>query len=620
MRSLWLILLFSLLWSVSLFAEAITHYEVDLAVEQSGELQVVERIEYDFQGAIKHGIFRDIPSSVKIDGVVRKIGLCDFTLKMDSTAVEFQQSAIRSSDAGELIRLKIGSPSTQITGKHIYTIGYRVQKGVLPSSVSAAQDAIRWNLIGTGWEVPILRSTANISLPKSLEQSNVSVKTFMGSYGSTQSGGAIEWRDAHSFSTQQNSLQPHEGVTVEISFPTGLLDQTGANISTVSFAERIFNNWFWLALIGYILYLVHFLSENRGFVDERSIAPRYNPPKEISILQSALIYDKFANNEDYSAAILELAQQGHLEIFQEQEKDDPFLKKTDKSPEGLTPDMLYLLNSVLFKGRSSRLLKKNDTTNAADFKRGFESINSLLYQWSESSGHMQQNPLHIRKNFLIRSAIFMVPFVALTLYTLGKTGGMELLFATIHSSIFIGVGIGIFFSSKQILQKFMGLIFALAGSFSYIAFGQNGFSLESILFSPLTAIVSALIALYIVYKKLGAYTHKGAITQKHLLGLKEFMSRVKADEIKRRLAEDPLYLEKGLPYAVLFGITKHWLKLYEEVDVSSPLWYHGHYSNLGSFASQVHSSMTPPPSSSGGFSGGGGSSGGGGGGGGGGSW
>jgi len=82
---------------------------------------------------------------------------------------------------------------------------------------------------------------------------------------------------------------------------------------------------------------------------------------------------------------------------------------------------------------------------------------------------------------------------------------------------------------------------------------------------------------------------------------------------------DPLYLDKALPFAMLFGISKHWLKLYEELNVSYPYWYHGYPYGLGDFSDSMQSASTPP-SSSGGVSGGGGFSGGGGGGGGGGSW
>ena len=150
----------------------------------------------------------------------------------------------------------------------------------------------------------------------------------------------------------------------------------------------------------------------------------------------------------------------------------------------------------------------------------------------------------------------------------------------------------------------------------------NWVGIETLLFGPFGVLLILVAAMFYTYKKIGRFTQKGAYTRKHLLGLHEFISRVKQDEIKRRLDEDPLYLEKLLPYAVLFDETKHWLSFFGLLGVQTPLWYHGNIKNLGGFTSSVESASTPPSKSSGGSgcSGGGGFTGGGGGGGGGGSW
>lgn len=94
---------------------------------------------------------------------------------------------------------------------------------------------------------------------------------------------------------------------------------------------------------------------------------------------------------------------------------------------------------------------------------------------------------------------------------------------------------------------------------------------------------------------------------KHLLGLKEFIKRMKQDEIKSRLEMDPLYLEKMSPYAVLFNETKHWLSFYDILNVKTLYWYHGNIHNMNNFSSSVSDASTSPNSSGGsGFSGGGG--------------
>ena len=62
-----LLLSLLLFWGAdtTLYAEKISNYTIDITVEQSGELSIVESIEYDFEKKQKHGMFRDIPFTIK---------------------------------------------------------------------------------------------------------------------------------------------------------------------------------------------------------------------------------------------------------------------------------------------------------------------------------------------------------------------------------------------------------------------------------------------------------------------------------------------------------------------------------------------------------------------------
>jgi hypothetical protein len=165
---------------LSLHAEKITQYHIDVNVEQSGELSIIESIEYDFEQVQKHGMFRDIPHTIKKDGRIIDLGLYDFSVQMDNNIVEWKKSTMKSTHAGEIVRLKIGSASTYVTGKHLYRIVYRVKKGVLPSSQNESTDAIRWNIVGSGWKIALYDVSATFKLPESLSQQNVDISTYTG--------------------------------------------------------------------------------------------------------------------------------------------------------------------------------------------------------------------------------------------------------------------------------------------------------------------------------------------------------------------------------------------------------------------------------------------------------
>ena len=107
MKRLLLITLLYVGWHTLLFAEKIDNYKIDVTVEQSGELSIVETIDYNFEGASKHGIFRDIPYQIKIGSTKKDIGIYQASVQMDGMPVMWEKSSLNSSQAGQFIRLKI---------------------------------------------------------------------------------------------------------------------------------------------------------------------------------------------------------------------------------------------------------------------------------------------------------------------------------------------------------------------------------------------------------------------------------------------------------------------------------------------------------------------------------
>jgi len=605
-------------WASLAYGEKITHFAVNVTVEQSGELAITETIEYDFETQSKHGIFRDIPFTIKRASQLTDLGLHDFSVRLDDDMVEWKQSTERSNLTGEIIRLKIGSANTFVTGKHLYTLHYRVKKGVLPAFQNEANDAIRWNIVGTGWQIPIHNIKANFFLPLTLSQQNSTVATFTGDYGSTNSGATYTWLSPNHLEASVSSLQPHEGATVEIAYPAYTLEQNGLSNVRPSFMERLLGNFHWAALLGFLYYFRKKYKEHTGFEDERAVAVQYEPPKGLSLLQSALLVDKFANSEDVAAAVLELAHLGHLEIDQQDKKLDPILIRKETDTQTLTQEQRYLLEQVLFKSGTTFVMSSGSDTKASALQDGFSKISETLYLWSVEQGYMSENPQRVRRTFLTKSLVALALFVALTFYTLYLNNGEQAVLLLLFPFLFGAAGLGAVVTGKNWVAKLSGVAFVAMG-FAPV-FGMS--ELKEQLLMPAIVLVIISAALFFTYKKLGKFTQKGAATSKHILGLKAFIKRVKKDELKRRLALDPLYLEKMLPYAVLFGETEHWLSFYDLLQQEEPHWYHGNLSTVSHLSSAFQSASTPPSQSSSdsGSFGGGGFSGGGGGGGGGGSW
>ena len=603
-----------LLVVAGLRAEEITDYFVKIEVQTSGELRIEERITYDFGQTHRHGIYRDIPHTIKGDPVPVDIGLHDFRVLMDGREAVWEKSYI-SSDAGETVRLRIGDPERTLTGRHRYTISYGVKKGVLPKD--ADHDAIRWNAVGTGWPVAIHHVVVDCYLPPELSRENTKIATWSGRYGSTSTKATAVWMGPHHLQVAIASLAPHEGLTVEIAYAAGLLKQSGRENTKMGWSGYLLGLWQWPVLGGFLFYLYRFYRRHASSLSGRSVAPMYEPPKGMDVLQAGLILDRVADTEDFAAAVIDLAQKGYLDIFRNDKLS--VLQKRKKDPESLSKDERYLLEQILFPEDDVFVLQKESASLREKIREGFSKINEMLYRWSVEQGYLREDPRSVRKVFLIRALGFGIPLFALAVATSVMSVGAAatILLGTI--SIFVIAGSVIALTATSLMSRIFGALFALLPLFSVGSeiLSERGWRI--LFFTPVPLLLVGVVLVVFIYRHLGRLTPKGADAYRKLMGLKEFIQRVKEDEIRRRLKEDPLYLDKLLPYALLFGLSRHWLVFYKTLDLV-PVWYEGDFSRFDTLYRDLHSMGASSSTESGGMSGGGGFSGGGGGGGGGGSW
>ncbi len=608
---------------VTLQGEEISRYHTHITLLPSGSLHIKEDITYDFGSLEKHGIFRDIPIYVKTDTYSNEIpvGLEHIFTKMDGKDIDYTSKKIDSKTSGQILRLKIGDPNHKISGKHTYTIEYDAKRGVYPSTISG-MDAVRWNAVGSGSRIPTKHAVAYLVLPDIVPRDSVKTNSYVGRYGENSRRASSKWVGERSIRFEAYDLSPHEALTIEANIPKGILKQQGDDIST-GWSDRLLGNWHWGALLGFFLYLWNYAKRFGVYEYSGAISPQYYPPKDLSLLQSGLIIDKFADKKDFAAAVLELGSLGYLEI--DNTKKPPIIKKTDKSSDqgDLTMDQKYILDGILFGGRNQYRVESGDPEIAQRMDDKLSKINDLLYEWSVSSGQMRTNPKQSRSKFLTRAGIMMLVLDALAIYSTVRNFGVDATMLVVMGSIFLGVGAFVLLNSIQ-AKAYGGIIFgAVWLAVTTVGFGSILTSIRNIgelILSPAILIPLMAIMVWYFYKRVGLFTQKGLDTYRYLMGYKEFMGRVEKDRIRRFLKQDPLYLDKGLPYAVLFGHNKHWLKLYEDLNAVQPVWYYGDLYRMDSFNHAVQSQSVAPVSESGGFSGGGGFAGGGGGGGGVGSW
>lgn len=544
----------------------IENYQVEIKVENNGDLRVVERITVNFGQELKHGIYRDIPLEfINPAGVRHSLKISDIHVTDEKLST---LKTLLSHSPGH-IRIRIGDPNSYVSGMQNYVIRYKI-KYALYSLGNI--DELYWNAIGTGWDVPIKRGIVSVTLP--FDNPSIQYACYTGAFGSQGRDCRATKQGSEIVFTLMRQLAPREGMTVAVGWPQGLIN------------FRTEPPWWqnpWLFAKIYIpsiilLFYLYWRKRGRDQGGRGVIQVQYFPPEGVTPIEAGTLIDEKVDSRDIVAEIIDLARRGYIKIIEIEEKaflfgkqkDYIFQRQKDYDNELLSNSFdREIMNGIFEGGRTRKLsqLKKR-------FYQSIPLINKSVYSALTEKGYFFQNPLSIRNKFT-------------------ATG-----FFTFVLSFIGGVALSVIFFMNPIPFMLSGMVTG--------------------------------IGLIVLGKFMPRKTRKGTELKEYLQGYEEFISRVERDVIEKLFPPDkiPEVFEKTLPYAIAFGEAEKWASAFEGLFIEPPRWYEGRGSfsptsfaySMNTFTSQASSILASTPRSSGSGSGGGGFSGGGGGGGGGGSW
>jgi len=583
MRKISVSLLLILFISVAAFATLrIRSFDAQISLDDQGILHVTEKLDVDFFSP-HHGIERWIPVSYRRPtGENMSVPLRVISVTQDGRPAEY---ITRRSGRNQYIR--IGDPEVKLLADHTYTITYTVERAIL-----FRDDYVQlyWNVTGNEWTIPINSASATITLPESVNPSDVATTSYVGYYGSKTRGNEATIDEQGRFVYTTGLLVPGEGLSIDMSIPR---DQAG--IAAPTTWQRILwflgaNKYAALPLLTLIFMFLLWLKVGKD-PRKATIAPRFEPPKGMHPGEAGVLIDDRADLRDISAMVIGLAVKGYLkirEIGAEQAGiadkikglfghsgplDYEFVKEKDADAD-LSSAETILLNAIFDSAHpDKRLLSSMEN----EFYKTLPKLKSTLYGGLIEKGYYPNNPERTRKSY--------------------ASAGMF--------GIVLGIAIGIWTSSL-----YLGLAIVVSG-------------LIVLAFSP------------IMPRK----TKKGVLVLQDLLGLSEYIHRaeVKQMEFHDAPEKNPQLFEKLLPYAMAFNLTSIWTKQFEGMMSEAPDWYVGStpgfhpalfYLGMSNLSSGMERTFVSSPRTSsggrsawgGGSSFGGGFSGGGFGGGGGGGW
>ena len=329
--------LFFLLSPKITHAEQINDFNAKIQVNKNGSIIVEEKIVYNFGDLQKHGIFRDIPV-IKTNKEGKKFKLETNVIGVrDANNEPYDFTTNRQKNT---IQIKIGSASKYVTGIVTYIISYDIS-GAL--TYYSDHDELYWNITGNGWQVPILKATAEVVLPEQITASDIKSICFTGSVGST---------DQNCNSTNQTNtvlvnsnlpLSATQGLTAVVSFPKNIVAVVEPK-EYVDFFDTFLGKLlifvfgilllFWYVLYPIWLPIKWYLYGRDPKVETGVVRAWYDPPqtKDKRLFtpgETGTVVDESVDLRDILATVVDLARRGFIRI-EEKKKGDFYLIKLKK--------------------------------------------------------------------------------------------------------------------------------------------------------------------------------------------------------------------------------------------------------------------------------------------------
>jgi uncharacterized membrane protein YgcG len=405
-----------------LTTEHIEEFKSDITVNQDATIDITEEIHYYFD-KYKHGIYWQYPIEYNSSGFksVTSFDLNNLYYYPENNP-NAKKTVYEKSTSNDWIELQIGDPDRTIKGNYVYVIDYTIQDAGI--SYFDDHDEAYINVIGPGWQVPILQATANIT---SFTQPTEKI-CYTGPEGSTSQECKFEESDNGYTLRTTSVLQPYDSLTFAYKYPTGSIEDRTTQI----WIGMIISNLGILLPVPIIL-LLSSLLKKKWSNKKITIIPHYEVPDDLDPLIGGYVYESKQDFKHISATLIWMATKGYLSI--EKEGKNLFIQKKVEDLKSEVSHIEELFNA---------LFNKEDRVNIKKMPSSFtKKIQSILFTVKSNSSKYIDEGRVGTKNLLLSFGIvagflgflFLTPFLA----TYGAIGtGIGIGISGIVSAIIAG--------------------------------------------------------------------------------------------------------------------------------------------------------------------------------------
>ncbi|MBA3020816.1 DUF2207 domain-containing protein [Propionicimonas sp.] len=565
---------------------AIRNYQVVASADAQGTTSVQVTIDFDFGTEAGHGPYLVFPLRQAIEGDDDHWRMYDYTVG-EVSSPSGANAEVLAEENSETLTIRVGNENRTYTGVQTYQINYTVRGLIAPNQQISGLDEFNWDVVGTGWEVPIDKVSVQYSGPGAItkaacffwgnEVCQASVDGAKATFTATDVGNGrnVQVVAGYPVGTFVGAEPRYtKRLTVQNMFPvnafTGGLTAVLAGAGLFVLIRRTRRSARDLVYLGLTPGIAPAPGQEAAVGFDNANAPvavAFSPPRGARPGEIGTLMDATADDRDITATLVDLAVRNHLTIAQTGKKDFTFTLK--QGTDELAAYETRLISNLFSGGGEVTTDELRDSSYASLLT---DARSDLYTRVTKELGWYQANPALARG--------------------LAIGGGVLL----------IGAGGGVGFLLGLVGWGLVGLAPILVG-----------------------------IAVLILNNKFGRRTADGSAMLAQAKGFELYLTTAEAEQIKFEEGID--VFSRYLPYAMVFGVAERWTKVFQQLAAQgrydfNPYWYYGYgwgtgfglndlSSSLNSLSSSMASSLqaaTAATSGGSGFSGGGGFGGGGGGG------
>lgn len=584
----------------------IEEYNVVLNVSKDNKVDVTENITVNWYDEFHHGILKFTPEWLEYTGkdnktIKRKSVLTNYRAEGDEYTID---------KVKRKPRIKIGSPEEFVPlGDKTYVIKYTYDMGSDPFQ---GFDEFIFNAYGDYWGTDIKNASITITMPDRID--DYKINFFTDRYRKNNINNIIDYNIEGNILYAKFNPDKNEGIeldkslVVDIELPENYFTGGSFNYGWISLTLII------IALL-ITLYIIYMWTKFGKDYPKRAQTVEFYPPDNLSSAEIGYIYNNNTNKKLTISLIVELASKGYIKIDEVGKEKRIQITNLVSNKSNTTTDNNRIIDVTK--------LKESDNNISEDAK------SMMMYMFSESSNKSLNT--NIDKFLKVRDELIKGGYIKVTKdtsnnETIEKNNNnlpeLTELEKIVYDKLFISNNVvnldthltfyEVFDEVANILStklkdlindkkatskmyKSIFLIFVIAVLY-YISYMTEDLmpSLIILYKAPIIFIIISILFTMIMRRK----TQYGEDIIARTLGFKNFLEKAEKENLESLVEKDPKYFYNILPYTYVLGISKKWIKKFENIPMPEVDMGNFDYEDERSYNSIYDDMYRPEPTTS----------------------